>query len=255
MRWRTVLLQMIGILITGTATPNPLLIAQYRDDARQNVLDDAADVVSWNSLVPFQEQRQKITLGRGNTVGGVLLEAGKYLVIHRKFAESSTEKEATYFYRMPYRPGQEAVAQLRCAPIDAPEVRRFILRSAAQPDGTSVVHSVQFPGSTEIHTFERGEVYLGRGYSVGGVLLNPGKYLVLHKSDKGTAGDPCIYFFRLPYRPGQRPAAKVHCIPKQAKPMPEGVTIRSVTQPDGTNRVRSIQFTGSTEVHSFETSG
>ncbi len=112
-------------------------------------------VAGWSLLAGSQEQRQEIYLGRGYTVGGVTLKPGNYPVIHRPEAENEG-KECTYFYRMPYQAGKEAAVKLRCTPGEGAKVKEFTLKSVSQPDGTSVVKSIQFPGSTEIHNLGTG---------------------------------------------------------------------------------------------------
>lgn len=107
-------------------------------------------IVGWNLLAGAREQRQEVYLGHGYTVGGVTLKAGKYLVIHRPEAEEAGQ-ECTYFYRMPYHSDKDAVVKLRCTPGQAAAVKEFTLKSTSQPDGTSVVKSIQFPGTTDVH--------------------------------------------------------------------------------------------------------
>ena len=96
----------------------------------------------------------------------------------------------------------------------------------------------------------RGEVRLGRGYVVGGVQLKEGQYLVIHDDSKLQTEDACTFFYRMPYHPGQQPAAKIHCTPVQGARV-DGLTLRSTAQSDGTSVVKSLQFAGSTEVHNF----
>ena len=100
-------------------------------------------------------QRGEVRLGRGYVVGGVKLKVGPYLVIHDK-AGMKTGDACTFFYRMPYHPGQEAAAKIHCTPIEGARVDGFTLRSTGQRNGTSVVKSLQFAGSTEVHTYPTG---------------------------------------------------------------------------------------------------
>jgi hypothetical protein len=99
---------------------------------------------------------------------------------------------------------------------------------------------------------QRGEVRLGRGYVVGGVQLKEGQYLVIHDEAGMKTGDACTFFYRMPYHPGQQAAAKMHCTPVEGARV-EGLTLRSTGQRDGTSLVKSLQFAGSTEVHTFPT--
>ena len=112
-------------------------------------------IVGWNLLADTQEQKQEVYLGHGYTVGGVQLKAGKYLVVHRPDVEKEG-KECTFFYKMPYHSDKDALAKLRCTPGQGAAVKEFTLKSTSQPDGSSVVKSIQFPGSTEIHNFGAG---------------------------------------------------------------------------------------------------
>lgn len=100
-------------------------------------------------------QRGEVRLGRGYVVGGVQLKEGPYLVIHDE-SQMKTGEACTFFYRMPYHPGQEAAAKIHCTPIEGARVDGLTLRSTGQPNGTSVVKSLQFAGTTQVHTFPTG---------------------------------------------------------------------------------------------------
>jgi len=207
---------------------------------------DKLHFVRWEQLIAPQEQRAKVYLSHGYVVGGVELEAGRYLVVHRKFVND----EGAYFYRLPYRSGQRSAAKMRTASLEGARIKRFTVNATLQPDGTFFVRSIQFPDSTELHSFERGQVYLP--YAIGGVQLPKGNHLVVH--NRSQEGKACMFFFRMPYRPGQEAAAKAHCTPVEGEAVKE-LTIRSTMQPDGSFLVRSIQFPGSMEVHTFEHGG
>jgi hypothetical protein len=97
---------------------------------------------------------------------------------------------------------------------------------------------------------QRAEISVGRGYVVGGVKLEEGKYLVLHKDMSAHEGEACTFFYKMPYRSDKEPVAKMRCTLGQGTEVKE-FTLRSVTQPDGTSAVRSIQFPNSSEVHNF----
>jgi hypothetical protein len=114
-----------------------------------------AGIASWNLVAAAKEQRAEITVGRGYVVGGVKLDEGKYIVIHKEMSEREGEA-CTFFYRMPYRADKQPVVKLRCTPTQAAAVNEFTLRSVTQPDGSSLVRSIQFPGSTEVHSFQAG---------------------------------------------------------------------------------------------------
>lgn len=112
-------------------------------------------IASWTLLADSAIQRGVVRLGHGYVVGGVQLKEGQYLVIHDE-AGMKTGDACTFFYRMPYRPGQQAAAKMHCTPIQGARVEAITIRSSGQPDGTSVVKSLQFAGSTEVHTFPTG---------------------------------------------------------------------------------------------------
>src|SRR5450759_4678083 len=141
--------EITAIVLLGLASGKPLVSS----DEQHKAVDESADVVSWTQLVPAEELRAKVDFGPGYVVGGVHLEAGMYLLVHRKLAGV----EGIYFYRMPYRPGQESIAKLRCTPIAGAPVDRLTVRGTRQGDGTFAVQTVQFPGSREIHSFERAD--------------------------------------------------------------------------------------------------
>ena len=108
-------------------------------------------IASWTLFADNTIQRGEVRLGRGYVVGGVQLKEGPYLVIHDE-SQMATGEACTFFYRMPYHPGQEAAAKVHCTPIEGARVDGLTLRSTGQRDGTSVVKSLQFAGSTEVHT-------------------------------------------------------------------------------------------------------
>ncbi len=112
-------------------------------------------IASWTLFADAAVTRGEVRLGRGYVVGGVQLKEGQYLVIHDD-AKLQTEDACTFFYRMPYHAGQQPVAKIHCTPVEGARVDGLTLRSTTQPNGTSVVKSLQFPGSTTIHNFPVG---------------------------------------------------------------------------------------------------
>jgi hypothetical protein len=112
-------------------------------------------VAGWNLLADAPEQRVEVFLRDGYKVGGVPLKAGKYIVIHKNVADHEGEA-CTFFYRAPYRSEKDIVAKAHCQPVQGAVAKEFTLRSTTQPDGSSVVHSIQFAGSTEIHNLQPG---------------------------------------------------------------------------------------------------
>ena len=114
-----------------------------------------AVVAGWSVFAGSQEQRSEVYLRQGYVVGGVALKAGKYVVIHRQVADHEGEA-CTFFYRAPYRNEKDAVAKVRCVPAEGTAVSEFTMKSTAQSDGTSLIRSIQFAGSTEVHTLASG---------------------------------------------------------------------------------------------------
>ena len=112
-------------------------------------------IASWTLVADSAIQRGEVRLGRGYVVGGVQLKEGQYLVIHDE-AGMKTGDACTFFYRMPYHPGQQAAAKMHCTPVEGARVEGLTLRSTGQPNGTSVVKSLQFAGTTQVHTFPTG---------------------------------------------------------------------------------------------------
>lgn len=113
-------------------------------------------MVGWSLLAAVQEERQEVFLGHAYSLGGVTLKPGKYLVVHKAQAMDHQGEACTYFYRLPFRSDKEALAKVRCTPTQGAQVNEFTLKSTSQPDGTSVLKSIQFPGSAEVHTFGAG---------------------------------------------------------------------------------------------------
>jgi hypothetical protein len=95
---------------------------------------------------------------------------------------------------------------------------------------------------------QRAEVSIGRGYVVSGVKLPEGKYVVIHKDIDMKTGEACTFFYRAPYRADKEPVAKIHCVPTQGA-VAKDFTMKSLTQPDGSSTIQSIQFGGSSEIH------
>lgn len=239
---RAAIFILIATVVTIAATTGQNLFAQ----SQQGTVQDINDLVPWNREVPPQTKRAKVYLGQGYVFGGVELPAGKYLVVHAKYSDD----EGIFIYRMPFHETDAPVAKQRCTAFEGPRVDKFSIQSTNQPDGTYLISSIQFPGSTEIHFTERAEIWFGHSYMLGGVELRSGRYLVVHRDDLKKRKAECLYVFRIPYHSGDEPVAKADCKSKQGQPVPE-FTIRSTSQPNGTLVIRSIQFAGGTEVHTF----
>lgn len=100
---------------------------------------------------------------------------------------------------------------------------------------------------------QKAEVAIESGYTLGGVQLKAGNYLVVHKPDAMMeAGKECTFFYRIPHVSEKDAVVKLRCTPSQG-PVVKDFTISSLRQPDGTYAIKSIQFPGSTEIHNFET--
>ena len=106
-------------------------------------------IASW-TVADSATQKAEVYIGRGYVVAGIALKEGKYIVTHDD-AACQKGQPCTSFFRAPQRGGQEALAKSHCSMDSAAKVDGFTLRSVGQPDGTSVVKSVQFPGSTVVH--------------------------------------------------------------------------------------------------------
>src|ERR1035437_8114390 len=111
-------------------------------------------VASW-TVADSATQKAEVYIGRGNVVAGVALKEGNYIVIHDDAACQKGEP-CTSFFKAPQRSGQAAVAKAHCSMENGAKVDGFTLRSTAGPNGTSLVKSIQFPGSTVIHNLPSG---------------------------------------------------------------------------------------------------
>ena len=99
---------------------------------------------------------------------------------------------------------------------------------------------------------QKAEVYIGRGYVVAGVALKEGKYIVVHDDAACQKGEACTSFYKAPQRSGQEAIAKAHCAMEDGSKV-DGFTLRSVSGPNGTSAVKSVQFPGSTIIHNLPT--
>ncbi len=104
----------------------------------------------WSKIADVAKQKQEIYLSTDAKVGGVVLKPGKYLVVHEHQGAKEGTEPCTFFYKSPFHRSDE-VAKVRCRPSEGKEVSGFTMKVLAQPDGTSLIQSVQFAGSTEIH--------------------------------------------------------------------------------------------------------
>lgn len=107
----------------------------------------------WNLLADAKDQRQEVILGQGYKMGDVLLKPGKYVIVHRHKGEKEGLEACTFLYRGTSLSEKDLVTSLRCKPSEAPVAKDFILKGTRQPDGTTLVTSIQFPGSRDVHNF------------------------------------------------------------------------------------------------------
>jgi len=113
-------------------------------------------IVGWNLLADSMTQKQQkaeVNIGKGFTLAGVQLKPGNYLVVHKPDAMAAGT-ECTFLYRIPRISDKEEVVKLRCTASQGPVVKEFTLTSTRQPDGTYAINTIQFAGSTEIHSYE-----------------------------------------------------------------------------------------------------
>jgi len=100
---------------------------------------------------------------------------------------------------------------------------------------------------------QKAEIVIESGYTMGGVPLKAGNYLVVHKPEgMMQAGTECTFLYRIPHVSEKDAVVKLRCTPSQG-PVVKEFTLSSTHQPDGTYAIRSIQFPGSTEIHNYET--
>ena len=112
-------------------------------------------MAAWNVLAGSSEQRHEFSMNSKFTFAGVDLKPGNYVVIHKEEAMKDGS-ECTFIYRAPYREGKEPVAKARCTPVEGTRAKQFRVESTQQPDGTQVIHGIQFAGSTVLHTYSTG---------------------------------------------------------------------------------------------------
>jgi len=95
-------------------------------------------------------------------------------------------------------------------------------------------------------------VRLGRDHTLGGVILKPGTYLVVHKELGGREGtEPCTFVYRGTSVSEKNLMIQAICRRSQG-PAVKQFTIESTRQPDGAFLVRSLQFSGSTDIHNYD---
>ena len=114
----------------------------------------ALAVLTVSLLGAAKSQKVEINLMDDLKAGGVTLKAGKYLIIHQEHEAIEAGEACLFFYHPPSRSGKNEVAKFRCRPVSGEPTKEFTIRKLGQPDGTLVLLSLQFPGSSEIHELE-----------------------------------------------------------------------------------------------------
>ncbi len=115
-------------------------------------------VFGWNLQGDTQSEEHVIYLRNQYQVRDVMLEPGNYVVVHRHHGNNGGTEPCTFFYKVPRRLVGKArlsekneAAKFRCRPSEGKAADGFILSTTRRPDGSFVLRSVQFPGSTVIH--------------------------------------------------------------------------------------------------------
>ena len=112
-------------------------------------------VVAWNLAASSPEQRQEFSIRSVYRLGEVALNPGNYVVIHSA-QKKSEGLECTLIYKAPYYRGKEPVAKAHCVLLQGAPVQGFTIESTRQADGSQLIHSIQFAGSTEVHNLGMG---------------------------------------------------------------------------------------------------
>jgi len=108
----------------------------------------------WNSLADGKQQKADVDLRQPHQVGNVLLEAGKYLIVHEEHVAGQEGQACTFFYHPPRQMEKNAVARFHCRGTEGEPASKFTMRTFRQPDGKVLLRSIQFAGSSEIHALE-----------------------------------------------------------------------------------------------------
>ena len=115
-------------------------------------------VFGWNLRGAAQSEKHEVFLRNHYAVRDVVLEPGNYIVVHRHQANHEGSEPCTFFYKVPRRSvgkvrlsEKNEAAKFRCRRSEGKAADGFILSTTRQPDGSFILRSVQFPGSTEIH--------------------------------------------------------------------------------------------------------
>lgn len=109
-------------------------------------------VLSLSLLAAAKEQQATTELMVDHQIDGVVLKAGKYLIVHREHAAGHAAGEACFFFYHPAgRAQKNEVARFRCNVVSGEPAEGLALRTSLQPGGGERLRSVQFAGSRDIH--------------------------------------------------------------------------------------------------------
>ena len=103
-----------------------------------------------------EKQKEVVRLGRDHQLGGVTLKPGTYLVVHKELGDKQGIEACTFVYRGTSETEKDLAVKTICRRSQAESVKQFKIESTRQPDGSLVVHSIQFPGDSDVHNFDGG---------------------------------------------------------------------------------------------------
>ena len=108
-------------------------------------------LLGWTLHAKGGQQQATFDLSRDHQVDGVVLKAGKYLLVHQSHDAEHVGDACMFFYQPPRSAERNSVAKLHCRVSSGAEVKGFTRRALPLPDGTLQLKSVQFAGSREVH--------------------------------------------------------------------------------------------------------
>ncbi|MBI4442094.1 MAG: hypothetical protein HY649_01820 [Acidobacteria bacterium] len=108
-------------------------------------------LLGWTLHAASARQEAAFDLSKDHKVDGVVLKAGKYLLVHQSHDAEHVGDACMFFYQPPRSSERNAVAKLHCRVSSGAEAKGFTMRTTPLPDGTLQLKSVQFSGSREIH--------------------------------------------------------------------------------------------------------
>ena len=108
-------------------------------------------LLGWTLHAAGGQQQAAFDLIKDHKVDGVVLKAGKYLLVHQSHDAENAGDACMFFYQPPRSAERNAVAKLHCRVSSGTEAKGFTMRTTPLPDGTLQLKSVQFAGSRDIH--------------------------------------------------------------------------------------------------------